>query len=128
MSAHHDLRISYRDNAPGGFITFGKAFKVGVLMSLVSSLCSAILWMILFKPIFKDFMAQHSAALMEKLKSSGASVNEIAAKKEEMLKHAKLYENPLFRAAIIFIQGFPVEAIMTVIASFVLKKKQPSVS
>src|ERR1039458_1550140 len=46
---------SYRDNAPGVFITFGKAFKVGIFISLVSSLCSAIIWMILYEPIFKDF-------------------------------------------------------------------------
>ena len=119
---------SYRDNALGGFITFGKAFKVGILMSLASSLCYAIMWMILFNSIFKGFMEQHSVALMEKLKASGASVEEIAAKKEEMLKQAKLYGNPSSRVAIIFIQGFPVEAIMTLVASFVLKKKQPDVS
>jgi len=119
---------SYRDSERSGFITFGKAFKVGILISLVSSLCCAILWMILFKPIFKDFMKQHSAALMEKLRSSGASVEEIAAKNGEMLKHAELYENPFLRAGIIFIQGFPVEAFMTVIASFILKKKQPDVA
>jgi len=91
-------------------------------MSFVSSLCYAMLWMILFKSIFKDFMDQHVVALLERLKASGVPVEEIAAKKEEMLKHAKLYENPLLRAGIIFIQGFPVEAVMTVIASFLLKK------
>jgi len=112
---------SYRGHAPGGFITFGKAFKVGIYISLVSSLCSAIIWLILYNPIFKDFMEQHTAVLIEKLNASGASIAEIAAKKEEMLKHTGLYENPIYRAGIIFIQGFPVEAIMTVIASFVLK-------
>jgi hypothetical protein len=116
----------YRNNASGGFITFGEAFKVGILISLVSSLCYAMLWMILYNPIFRDFMQQHSAALMEKLNTSGVQVEEIAAKKEEILKHAALYENPLLRAGIIFIQGFPVEAIMALIASFVIKKKQPN--
>jgi ethanolamine transporter EutH len=117
---------SYRDNALGGFITFGEAFKVGILISLVSSLCYAMLWMILYNPVFRDFMQQHSAALMEKLNTSGVPVTAIAGKKEEILKHAALYENPLLRAGIIFIQGFPVEAIMALIASFVIKKKQPN--
>ncbi len=115
---------SYRDHAPGRFIRFGKAFQVGIYISVVTSLCSAIIWMILYEPVFKGFMDQHTATLMEKLNTSGASVAEIAAKKEEILNHAGLYENPIYRAGIIFIQGFPVEAIMTVIAAFVLKKRQ----
>jgi len=45
-----------------------------------------------------------------------------------MLKQTELYKNHFLRAGIIFIQGFPVEAIMTVIASFILKKKQPNVA
>ena len=118
---------SYRDNTQDGFITFGKAFKVGILISLVSSLCYAILWLILFNPIFKGFMEQHSAALIGKLKVSGAPVAEIAAKKEEILKHVGLYRNSFIRVVIIFIQAFPVEAIMAVIASFILKRKQPDV-
>jgi len=119
---------SYRDNALSGFITFGEAFKVGILISLISSLGYTMLWIILYNPIFKDFMQQHATALMEKLNASGVSVQEIAAKKEEMSKHTELYKKPLFRAAVIFIQGFPVEAIMAVIASFMLKKKQPGIA
>ncbi|MDR3711210.1 MAG: DUF4199 domain-containing protein [Puia sp.] len=116
---------SYRDQAPRGWITFGEAFKVGILISLVSSLCYAILWIILYNSIFKEFMEQHAAALIEKLKASGATAREITAKKEEIIKHAQLYNNPLSRAGLIFIQGFPAEAIMAVIASFLLKRKQP---
>jgi len=114
----------YRDHAQSGFITFGKAFQVGIYISLVTSVCSALIWMILYEPVFKDFMDHHTAALIEKLNTSGAPVAEIASKKEEILSHDALYDNPIYRAGIIFIQGFPVEAIMTVIAAFVLKKKQ----
>lgn len=115
---------SYRDHAQCGFITFGKAFKAGVLMALGSSLCYAMLWIVLFNPIFKDFMQQHAADTMAKLNASGSSAQVIAANKEEILKHTELYKNPLFRAAIIFIQGFPVEATMAAIAAFILRKKQ----
>jgi len=119
---------SYRDHSPGGFIKFGKAIKVGIFISLVTSLCSAIIWLVLYNPIFKDFLGQHSAALIEKLNASGASVGEIAAKKEEILRHDSLYDNPLYRSGIIFIQGFPVEVIMAVVAAFFLKKKQAAVA
>ncbi|WP_447641985.1 MULTISPECIES: DUF4199 domain-containing protein [Chitinophagaceae] len=119
---------SYRDHALGGFITFGKALKAGILMALVSSLCYAIMWTILFNPIFKHFMEQHAADTIAKLSASGASVQEIAANKAEIVKHIQLYEIPLLRAVLIFIQGFPVEVIMAVIAAFLLKKKRPDVA
>jgi ethanolamine transporter EutH len=115
---------SYRDNTLDGFITFGQAFKVGFLISLVSSLCHVFLWIILYTPIFKDFMEQHSTFLIEKLKASGASIEAITAKKEQLIKQDGLYNKPLFRAGIIFIQAFPVEAVIALVASFVLKKNQ----
>ena len=93
-------------------------------MSLVSSLCYAVLWTILYSPVFKGFMEQHAAAVMAQLKTSGASAGQLAAEKAQMLKHATLYQNPFFRVVLIFIQGFPVEAIMAAVASFILKKKQ----
>lgn len=118
----------YRDHTLGGCITFGKALKAGILMALVSSLCYAVIWMVLFNPIFKHLMEQHTADTIAKLNAGGASVQEIAANKAEIIKHIQLYENPLLRAALIFIQGFPVEAIMAVIAAFLLKKKRPDMA
>ncbi len=114
----------YRDKAHSSFISFGKAIRVGIYISLASSLCSAMIWMLLYEPVFKDFMTDHTAALIEKLNVSGASIADIAAKKEEIIKHNELYNNPFLRAGIIFVQGFPVEIIMAVIAAFVLKKKR----
>jgi hypothetical protein len=114
---------SYRDNTNGGLITFGKAFKVGILITFISSVIYVFVWMILFSTIFKDFMLDYSAAMMEKVKASGASAAEIAAKKEEMLKYVELYKNPFFRAAITFMEPLPVGVAITLIASFILKKK-----
>jgi hypothetical protein len=118
---------SYRDNTNGGFITFGKAFKISMLIVVVSSMIYVATWMILFNTIFKDFMEQYGAAMVEKAKASGLSAEQLAAKKEEMLKFKEMYKNPFFRAAITFMEPLPVGVIMSLIASFVLKKKQPSV-
>jgi len=114
---------SYRDSVNGGLITFGKAFKVGILIVMVSSVLYVITWMILFSTVFKDFMLDYSAAMIEKVKTSGASATEIAAKKEEMEKYIELYKNPFFRAAITFMEPLPVGLLLTLIASFFLKKK-----
>lgn len=113
---------SYRKRVMDGFITFGQAFKAGILISLVSSLCYTIAWMILFNPFFKDFMEQHAATVMAQLKANGASSGIIIAKKEEMSRYIGFYKNPIFRPAIIFIQAFPAQTILTLIASLFLKR------
>lgn len=115
---------SHRDNANGGLITFGKAFKVGILITCVSSVIYVIVWMILFSTIFKDFMLDYSAAMIEQVKASGASAAELAAKKAEMEKYVELYKNPFFRAAITFMEPLPVGVGLTLIASFILKRKE----
>lgn len=119
---------SYRDKMNDGIISFGKAFKIAMLIVVVSSVVYVATWMILFNTVFKDFMEQYAAAMVEKAKASGLSAEQLAAKKEEMLKYKELYKNPFFRAAITFMEPLPVGVIMSLIASFILKKKQPSVA
>ena len=38
---------SYRENVGGGTITFGRAFAVGILIALISSVCYVIAWEIM---------------------------------------------------------------------------------
>jgi hypothetical protein len=35
---------SYRDNMAGGSVTFGRAFKVGLLITLVATVCYVATW------------------------------------------------------------------------------------
>ena len=119
---------TFRDHTRHGVITFGRAFQAGMLISLATSLSYSVIWVLLYTPLFKGFMEQHAAALIENIKTSGVPALEMAAKKDEIVKHNELYSNPLLRAALIFIQGFPVEAIMAAIVSFLLMKKQPGIA
>jgi len=50
---------------------------------------------------------------VEKSKSSGASPAALQAQLQELKKFKELYENPLFNAAMTFIEPFPVGIVVT---------------
>ena len=114
---------SYRDNVGNGVISFGKAFKVALLITLVSTLIYVLVWMVLSYTIMTDFMDKYAAAMVEKAKSSGLTPEQLAAKKEEMQMYQEMYKNPLYRAAFTFIEPLPVGVPMSLIAALILKKK-----
>src|SRR5258706_15835848 len=46
---------SYRENVGDGTISFGKAFSIGILITLISCACSVIAWEIVYFFIMTDF-------------------------------------------------------------------------
>ena len=117
---------SYRDNVGNGQITFTKAFAVGICITLISCACYVVTWEILYFNFLHNFMDKYAAYMVEKLKASGASAAAVQAKLEELKKYKELYENPLFNAAMTFIEPLPIGLVITLISAAVLRKKVQS--
>jgi hypothetical protein len=114
---------SYRDNVGGGRITFGRAFAVGILITLISCICYVVAWEIIYFKFMPDFVAKYAAYMVEKAKASGASAEAIQAKLQEMKKFKEMYDNPFFNAAITFTEPFPIGLIVTLISAAILRKR-----
>ena len=117
---------SYRDNAGNGQITFAKAFAVGISIALISCVCYVVTWEIIYFNFMHDFMDKYGALMVEKLKASGASAAAVQAKVLEMKNLKEQYENPLFNAAMTFIEPFPVGLVITLVSAAVLRRKPQS--
>lgn len=117
---------SYRDNVGNGHITFGKAFTVGICITVISCLCYVVTWEVLYFNFMHDFMDKYGAHVIEKLKASGATAAAVEAKIQELKKFKEQYENPLFNSMITFLEPFPVGLAITLISAAVLRKKTPS--
>jgi hypothetical protein len=116
---------SYRESN-GGTITFGRAFAAGLGITLITCLCYVVTWEILYfnvGSIRENFAEQYSAYMLEQAKSSAASAEELKTQAEQMEKFRVLYENPLFNAAITFIEPFPIGLAMTLLSALALKRK-----
>src|SRR2546421_5830325 len=61
---------SYRQNH-GGTITFGRAFAVGILITLISSLFYVASWEILYFKFLPDFVDKCAVHEVAKLKAKG---------------------------------------------------------
>jgi len=117
---------SYRDNVQNGHITFGKAFLVGLSITVISCICYVVTWEIIYYNFMPDFMDKYAAHILEKMQASGATAAAIQQKSEELNKFKFMYKNPLFNAAMTFIEPFPVGLLITLLSAALLRKKAPS--
>jgi len=114
---------NYRDKYNDGFVSFGKAFKIGIMIVLIASTIYVIAWLIYYFYFVPDYLEKYSALMLDKLKASGASQIEIDNKTKEMENLAKMYKNPFFNAMVTYMEILPVGLIVTLISSLILKRK-----
>ena len=117
---------SYRENVGRGSITFGKAFTVGILITVIACLCYVVAWEIIYYKLMPGFADKYVAHVIEKVKASGASQQAIDAQIQQMKDFKAMYDNPLINAAITFVEPFPIGLILTVVSSAILRRNKKS--
>ena len=119
---------SYRDNVAGGAIAFGRAFKVGALISLVATVCYVATWEVVYYNFAPDFGEKYAAHAIEKARASGASEADIAAQTKKMADFQRMYRNPVVNIAITMLEPLPVALVFTLVTAGVLSRKRRSAS
>jgi hypothetical protein len=114
---------SYRDKVGGGTVRFGRAFAVGALIGLVSSICYVATWEVVYFKFMPDFMDKYGAHVIQKARASGENEAAIAKRREEMAKFAEMYRNPAFNAAVTLVEPLPVALLVALIAAGVLSRR-----
>ena len=119
---------NYRDKYNGGVITFGKAFKIGALITLVASGMYVVVWLIDYYIFMPDFMDKYIPHVLKEAGRNGASAAELQEKATEMENFKEMYQNPLFVIVITFLEIFPVGLIVTLISALFLKRNAAPVT
>ena len=114
---------NYRDKYNNGIVSFGKAFKLGIMIVLIASTIYVIAWLIDSIFFIPDFMEKFAAHMLDELKASGVGQSEIDAQAKEMAQFVVMYKNPFFNALMTYVEILPVGLIVTLISSFILKRK-----
>lgn len=114
---------NYRDKYNEGVISFGKAFKIGMMIVLIASTIYVLAWLIDYFFFIPDFMDKYSTHTLEQLKASGASQIELDKKAEEMASMGRMYKNPFFNAMMTYLEILPVGLVVTLLSSLILKRK-----
>ena len=119
---------SYRENVGDGQISFGRALGVGLLIMLITCAFYVITWEIMYFFLMPNFLNEYSAYVVQNMRASGASPEQINLKVEQMKQFQVLYSNPLVNAAFTLIEPLPVGIVMTLISALILRKGEPEQS
>src|SRR5689334_8775122 len=98
---------NYRNKFNGGVISFGKAFKIGIMIVLIASTLYVAAWLIDYFFFIPDFMDKFSAQELHELKASGASQIEIDKETIKMTNTVRMFKNPLFNAMMTYAEILP---------------------
>ena len=114
---------SYRENVSDGHITFGRAFAVGILITLITCACYVVAWEIIYFKFMPDFADKYASYVIAKARAAGASQQVIDGQLQQMKSLKAMLDNPLINAAMTFTEPFPVGLIVTLISAAILRKK-----
>lgn len=116
---------NYRDKYNDGEISFGKAFRIGLYISLIASTVYVGTWLIYyFSGAGDDFIRQYSEFALEQKKAAGATDAQLLQFSREMKDFGVLYSNPFFNALITYMEILPVGVLISLIAALIMKRKK----
>lgn len=114
----------YRDRQGSGYITFGKAFKLGFLVALIASTLYVVMWALMYNLVMPDFMDVYSAQMIKDAQTKMTAA-ELEKTVQEMNMYKEWYKNPVFFVLLTYMEILPVGFIVSLIVALVLKRKLP---
>lgn len=120
---------SYRDKYNGGLISFAKAFKLGLYITLVASTIYVAVWLVEYYLFVPDFMDVYTKCAMKRAAESGATPAQLQEQAQSMARYAEWYKNPLFVILLTYSEIVPVGLVVALISALILKRKaKPAVT
>ncbi len=113
---------TFRDKYHDRYISFGKAFQVGLYITLIASTIYVLGWLIDYYVFMPDFMDKYVAHALAQAKSHGASAAELNKQKASMANYVQMYKSPFGVIVLTYLEVLPVGLVITLIASLILKR------
>ena len=113
----------YRDNFGGGHVTFGKALRIGLLVTLVASTLYVVVWLISYPLLFPNYFEKYMAMMKLQMQAEGKSAAAISQELAATAKFREMYKNPVFNILLTYSEIVPVGVVISLIAALILKNK-----
>ena len=114
---------AYREKEGSGAITFGKAFQIGLYISLIASTMYVVSWMIEYHFFLPDFMEKFTASTLENMKAEGATAAELEATAKQFAEYGEIYKSPIKIFLFTYVEILPTGLLASLLAALILKKK-----
>lgn len=115
---------NYRDKYNNGVISFGKAFKIGLFISLIAGTVYVVVWLVDYYLFVPDFMDKYTTYVLKQATADGASQLELNSKATEMEDFKQMYKSPLMVVLFTYFEILPVGLVVTLISALLLKRKE----
>lgn len=116
---------NFRDKFNQGTVSFGKAFRIGLGITLIAGTVYVLVWLVEFYVFIPDFMEKYAAKMVKNVHDSGVP-QAIADKKIAQINGMKeMYKNPLFVILLTYAEVLPVGLIISLLTALILKRKYP---
>ncbi len=113
---------AYRKGEGGGKVTFGRAFLIGLAITVIGSLCYVGAWEVMSRKYMPDFADKYAARIMAQARADSMPAAELAATQVKMDAFAKSYQNPWFRIPMTLLEPLPVGLLLSLVASGLLRR------
>lgn len=110
--------IKQQRDANNGLITFGKAFMIGLWITLIISTIYVLVWLIILYNFFPNFAEHYTDMAIQK-----ASPEEVAKVTEEMNSFKEMYKNPIMVILFTYMEILPLGIVFSLVSALILKKK-----
>lgn len=114
----------YRDVENNGSISFVPAFKIGLIIVSIASCFYVVVWLIEYYFFFPDFMDKFAEISLQKMKASGRTTVEIAAKTAELKTYKEYYKSPIMIVLLTLMEIFPLGLVVALVSALILKRNK----
>ncbi len=110
--------ILQQRKANNDVISFGSAFKTGLLIALITSTIYVLVWLVIYYNFFPDFIDKYGEIVLK-----NKSADEVAAQKIELAWMKEVYKSPFGIIGMTYVEIFPLGIVFALISALILKKK-----
>jgi Ni,Fe-hydrogenase I cytochrome b subunit len=115
---------AYRDKVLNGKIAFGKAFLLGLGISVVASLIFGLYTFFLYNVIQPDLSSKMIDIYREKIRTSGETQEIITQKLAEFETEAVQWSNPVAQVLLMIFTVLPLGILISLVSAAILKRKE----
>ncbi len=114
---------NYREKYNDGIISFGKAMRIGLGITLIGSTMYVLFWMITFYCFVPDFMDKYAATMVKAAQDSGVAGAALDKKLAYIKQRQDSYKSPVFVFFFTYLEVMPVGIVISLIAALILRRR-----
>jgi hypothetical protein len=115
---------NFRDKINEGTISFGKALKVALGITLIASTMYVLVWLVEFYFFIPNFMDKYAATLSQHARSANLSPQALQKRLTEIENMRVGYRNPIVVVLYTYLEILPVGIIISLLTALLLKRKR----